>query len=57
MKVISFVAVFIVLCLVVVVNAGSSRRARDATLAIAVVLVGLVVMAALFAWLVTRPAL
>lgn len=57
MKVLSFVAVFIALCAVVVVNAGSGRRARDATLAIAVVLLGLVAMAALFAWLVTRPAL
>ncbi|MDQ4064575.1 MAG: hypothetical protein M3161_00835 [Actinomycetota bacterium] len=57
MKVLSFIAVFAALCVLVVVNAGSSRRARDATLAIAIVLVGLVIMAALFAWLVTRPAL
>ncbi len=57
MKVLSFIAVFVALCALVVVNAGSSHRARDATVAIAVVLVGLVIMAALFAWLVTRPAL
>ena len=57
MKVLSFVAVFVALCVLVIVNAGSIRRARDATLAIAIVLVGLILMAALFAWLVTRPAL
>ncbi len=57
MKVLSFVAVFVALCALVVVNAGGSRRARDATVAIAIVLLGLVAMAALFAWLVTRPAL
>lgn len=57
MKLLSFVAVFVALCALVVVNSGSGRRARDATVTIAIVLVGLVVMAALFAWLVTRPAL
>lgn len=57
MKVLSFVAIFVALCVLVIVNAGGVRRARDATLAIAIVLVGLVLMAALFAWLVTRPVL
>ncbi len=57
MKVLSFVAVFLALCVLVVVNAGSIRRARDAALSIAIVLVGLVLMAALFAWLITRRAL
>lgn len=57
MRVLSFIAVFVALCVLVIVNAGSIRRARDATLAIAIVLLGLVAMAALFAWLITRPSL
>lgn len=57
MKVASFVIAFLALCALVVVNAGSARRALATGTSILVVVGGLILMAALFAWLITRPAL
>lgn len=57
MKVASFALVFLVLCALVFVNAGSGRRALATGTSIVVVVGGLLLMAALFAWLITRPAL
>lgn len=57
MKVASFVLVFLVLCALVIVNAGSGRRALATGTSILIVAGGLLLMAALFAWLITRPAL
>ncbi len=57
MKIASFIIVFLVLCALVVLNAGSGRRALATGTSILVVIGGLLLMAALFAWLITRPAL
>lgn len=57
MKIASFVLVFLALCALVIVNAGSGRRALATGTSILVVVGGLLLMAALFAWLITRPAL
>ncbi len=57
MKIASFILVFLALCALVIVNAGSGRRALATGTSILVVVGGLLLMAALFAWLVTRPAL
>ena len=57
MKIASFVAVFLALCALVIVNAGSGRRALATGTSILIVVGGLLLMAALFAWLITRPAL
>lgn len=57
MKVASFALVFLALCALVFVNAGSGRRALATGTSIVVVVGGLLLMAALFAWLITRPAL
>ncbi len=57
MKIASFIIVFIALCALVVLNAGSGRRALATGTSILVVIGGLLLMAALFAWLITRPAL
>ncbi len=57
MKIASFILVFLALCALVIVNAGSGRRALATGTSILVVVGGLILMAALFAWLVTRAAL
>ena len=49
--------VFVALCTLVFVNAGTGKRALATGTSILVVIGGLVLMAALFAWLITRPAL
>lgn len=57
MKVASFALVFLALCVLVIVNAGSGRRALATGTSILVVVGGLLLMAVMFAWLITRPAL
>lgn len=57
MKVLSFVAVFAGLTLVVLINAGSGRRAWITAGSIAIVVGGLILLMVLFAYFVTRPAL
>ncbi|MGH2757268.1 MAG: hypothetical protein ACRDI3_05715 [Actinomycetota bacterium] len=57
MKVLSFIAVFAGLIVLIIVNAGSGRRALITGTSIAVVIVGLLLMAMVFAYFVTRPAL
>jgi len=56
-KVLSFALVFAGLVILVVVNAGSGKRALWAGGSIVIVIAALVVMAALFAYFVTRPSL
>jgi hypothetical protein len=57
MKILSFAAVFAGLVILIVVNAGSGRRALITGSTILIVVVGLFLMAVLFAYFVTRPAL
>jgi hypothetical protein len=57
MKVLSFAAVFAGLVLLVIVNAGSGRRALITGTSILFVVLGLLLMALVFAYFVTRPAL